>query len=192
MQIPQIRMHQTMAQLGLEIQKPVQEIQQPQADLNLQQVAAIVEIHSSPGILMVDTTEAQANRDLRGPLRRTRDFAEFGMERAYEAIAQISMEGERLAAIEVKGSDPIPEIAYEESGIYENTDIIADFTIGDGIEINYQPQPVHINVRPGGVKMDPQIHPPILHYERGKVEGYVRVKNSLTIQVVGSAVDKLL
>jgi hypothetical protein len=192
MQIPQIRLEQTMAQLGLHIQKPVQDIRQPQADLNMEQIAAVIEIHQAPGILTIDTSEAKANMDLRGPLRRTQDYAEFGKQRMYEAIAQISMEGDRLAAIERKGSNPIADIAYEESGIYENTDIIADHTGGDGIEMNYQPQPVQINVELGGVKMNPQINPPELHYQRGKVEGYIRVKNSLLIDFVGMSIDKSL
>jgi hypothetical protein len=192
MELAQIRMQQTFAQLGLDIQKPVQQIEQPQAELNMTQVAAIVEIHSAPGILTIDTSEAQANLDLRGPLRRTRDFAEFGRQRALEALAQISMEGDRLAAIEYRRSNPIAEIAFEESGIYENTDIIADSTGGDGIEINYQPQPVRFEVTLGGVRMNPEINPPILRYQRGKVEGYIRQKNSLSIDIVGLEVDRSL
>lgn len=190
MQLPQIRLQQTIAQLGMEIQKPVQDIRQPQADLNMQQVAAVVEIQNSPGILTIDTSEGQANIDLRGPLRRTRDYADFGRQRTFEAIAQISYNGDRLAAIENKGN-PIADIAHEQSGIYENTDIIADHSGGDGIKMNYQPQPVQISVQPGGVKMNPQINPPELNYTRGKVEGYIRVKNSLSIDFVGISVDKV-
>ena len=189
MQVPQIRLQQTMGQLGLDIQKPVQDIRQPQADLNMQQVAAIVEIHNAPGVLTIDTSEGQANIDLRGPLRRTQDYADFGRQRTFEAIAQISANGDMLAAIENRGN-PIADIAHAQSGIYENTDIIADHSGGDGIEMNYQPQPVQISVQQGGVKMNPQINPPQLNYERGKVEGYVRVKNSLTIDVVGASIDK--
>jgi hypothetical protein len=192
MDIPQIRLHQTQAQLGLDIQKPVQEIQQPQADLNMSQIAATVEIRSARGILTIDTSEAQANIDLRGPLRRTQDYADFGKQRWLEAIAQISVEGDRLAAIEHKGSNPIAEIAFEDSGIFENTEIIADSTGGDGIEMNYQYQPIEFQVELGGVKADPEIHRPIHNYTRGKVEGYIRVKNSLVIDLVGTSVDKLL
>lgn len=187
--LPQIRMEQTMAQLGLDIQKPVQEIKQPQADLNMEQIAAVVEIHQGPGVLTIDTTEGKENIDLRGPMRRTRDYADFGRQRMYEAIAQISSNGDLLRAIENKGN-PIADIAYAQSGIYENTDIIADHSGGDGIEMNYQPQPVQITVKEGGVKMDPQINPPQINYIRGKVEGYIRVKNSLKIEVVGTSLDK--
>lgn len=189
MQIPQLRMTQTYAQLGLNITKPVQEIQQPQAELNLRQEPAILEIRQPPGKLTINTEEAQANIDLKGPLRRTRDFAEFGYQKAMEAIEQISVEGDRLAAIE-KGGNPIADIAFEESVIYHNTEIIAAGSlVDDGIEIHYEAQPAEINWTVRGKKMDPVIHKPIHNYTPGKVEGYMKQWNSLTIEVVGNNLD---
>lgn len=191
MQLPQIRMKQTYAQLGLNIHKPVQEIRQPQAELNLRQEPAVMEIRQPRGELFIDTSEAQANIDLRGPLRRTRDNAEYGYRKAMEAIAQISQEGDRLAAIENKEANPIVDIAFEESIIYQNTEIIAAGSIiGDGIEIRYQARPPEIKVETRGKRMDPVLHPPIHNYRPGKVEGYIRQWHSLQIDVVGLYVDQ--
>jgi hypothetical protein len=190
MQLPQIRMQQTYAQLGLNIKKPVQEIQQPQAELNLRQEPAVLDIQQAKGRLTIDTSEAQANIDLRGSLRRTRDNAEYGYQKAMEAIAQIAQEGDRLAAIE-RGGNPIADIAFEESIIYDNTEIIAEGSIvGDGIEIRYDLQPAKIDVQVRGKRMDPVIHKPIHNYTPGKVEGYIRQWNSLQIDFVGLHVDK--
>jgi hypothetical protein len=191
-QVPQIRMQQTYAQLGLNIKKPVQEIQQPRAELNLRQEPAILEIRQAKGTLSIDTSEAQANIDLRGPLRRTRDNAEYGYRKAMEAIAQIAQEGDRLAAIE-RGGNPIAEIAFEESVIYHNTEIIAEGSIvGDGIEIRYDLRPAEIDVQVRGKRMDPVIHKPIHNYTPGKVEGYIRQWNSVTIDFVGLHVDQVI
>lgn len=190
MQLPQIRMHQTYAQLGLNIKKPVQEIQQPKAELNLRQEPASLDIKQAKGTLSIDTSEAKANIDLRGPLRRTRDNAEYGYQKAMEAIAQIAQEGDRLAAIE-RGGNPIADIAFEESVIYHNTEIIAaGSTVGDGIEIRYDLQPAKIDVEVHGKQIDPVIHKPIHNYTPGKVEGYIRQWNSLQIDFVGLHVDK--
>jgi len=190
MQVPQIRMQQTYAQMGLRITKPVQEIQQPQAELNLRQEPAILDIQQAKGTLTIDTSEAQANLDLRGPLRRTRDNAEYGYEKAMEAIAKIAQDGDRLAAIE-RGGNPIAEIAFEESVLYDNTEIIAEGSIvGDGIEIRYDLQPAKIDVHVRGKRMDPVIHKPIHNYTPGKVEGYIRQWNSLQIDFVGLHLDK--
>ncbi|MGD8190283.1 DUF6470 family protein [Brevibacillus ginsengisoli] len=193
MQIPQISMHQTYAQLGLRITKPVQEIQQPQAELNLRQEPAIVEIHQPQGKLTIDSNEARENIDLRSSARRSRDNEEYGYQKAMEAIAQISEEGDRLAAIENKGANPIADIAFEESTIYHNTDIIAEGSIvGDGIQINYEAHKPEINVQVRGKKMDPVIHHPIHNYTPGKVEGYMKQWNSLSIDFVGLNVDRSL
>ncbi|WP_139491160.1 DUF6470 family protein [Brevibacillus dissolubilis] len=191
MQIPQLRMQSVFAQLGLQINKPVQEIEQPQAELNLTQEAAILEIRQPKGELTIDTTEGQNNLDLRGILLRTRDNAEYGYQKAMEAIAQISSEGDRLSKIENKGK-PIADIAFEESGIYEQTEIMAHHNGGDGIELHYEAKQPEITVEPRGKKMDPVIHKPVHNYTPGKVEAYVNRWNSLTIEVVGLHVDKSL
>lgn len=193
MQIAQLRIRQTYAQLGLNIRKPVQEIEQPRAELNLRQEPAILEIRQARGSLSIDTSEAQANIDLRGPLRRSRDNAEYGYRKAMEAIAQISQEGDRLRSIENRGANPIADIAFEEGVIYRNTEIIAEGSIvGDGIEIRYHLKPAEIRVEPRGARMDPEIKKPIHNYTPGKVEGYIRQWNRVTIDVVGLHVDRAL
>lgn len=190
MRLPQIRMEQQFIKLGLDIQKPVQEIKQPKAELNMTQEAAILEIHSPQGKLSIDTSEAQANLDLRSPRRRIQDNADYGYQKCLEAIAQISMEGDRLAAIENKGN-PIADLAFEDSGIYQGKEIIAAGSlVGDGIEIRYEAQKPVINVTVRGVHMDPEIKKPILNYTPGKVRGKIETWNSLTIDFVGLYMDK--
>ncbi|WP_419877942.1 DUF6470 family protein [Brevibacillus centrosporus] len=190
MRLPQIRMEQQFIKLGLDIQKPVQEIQQPKAELNIRQEPAIIEIHSPQGELSIDSSEAQANLDLRSPARRIRDNAEYGQQKWLEAIAQISLEGDRLAAIENKGN-PIADLAFEDSGIYEGKEIIAAGSIvGDGIEIRYDAKKPVINVTVRGYHMDPEIKKPVLNYTPGKVRGEIEKWNSLTIDFVGLYMDQ--
>jgi|GEM_PF-218385 len=193
MQLPQIRMQQTYAKLGLKIEKPVQEIRQPQAELNLRQEPAILEIRQPKGELTIDTSEAKRNIDLKSSMERTRDNYDYGYQKVMEAIAQISQEGDRLAAIERRGANPIADISFEESVIYRNTEIIAAGSIvGDGVEIRYQAKPPEINVQVRGKKMDPVIHRPVHNYTPGKVQGYIMQYNSLKIDFVGLNVDRSL
>ncbi|ELK42374.1 hypothetical protein BAG01nite_23450 [Brevibacillus agri] len=191
MRLPQIQIRQTYAQLGLKITKPVQEIRQPQAELNLRQEPAILDIKQAKGQLSIDTSEARENLDLRSSAQRTRNNADYGRQKVLEAIAQISMEGDRLAAIENKGANPIVDISFEESIIYQSREIIAEGSIiGDGIEIRYDLQPAQINVQVRGKKMDPVIHRPVHNYTPGKVEGYMRQWNRVEFDVVGLYVDQ--
>ena len=186
MQIPQIRMQQTFVKLGLNIQKPVQEIRQPQGELNMRQEAAILEINQGPGQLVIDSSEARRNIDLKGPLERTRDNADYAARKTMEAIEFKVQSGDRLAAIENKGN-PIADISFEESIIYQGGEIIAAGSlVGDGIEITYQPRKTEINWEVRGVKTDPKINKPVHEYTPGKVEKYIERWNSLTIDFVPS------
>ncbi|WP_103108954.1 DUF6470 family protein [Brevibacillus reuszeri] len=191
MRLPQLRIHQTYAQHGLKITKPVQEIRQPQAELNLRQEPAILDIRQAKGQLQIDSSAARENLDLKSSAQRTRENAEYGKQKALEAIAQISMEGDRLAAIENKGANPIVDISFEESIIYQSQEIIAAGSIvGDGIEIRYDLHPAQIDVQVRGKRMDPVIHRPIHNYTPGKVEGYMKQWNRVDIDVVGLYVDQ--
>jgi hypothetical protein len=191
MRLPQIRIQQTYAQLGLNIQKPVQEIRQPKAELNLRQEPAILDIRQARGELQIDTSEARANLDLKSSAQRSRENAEYGHRKALEAIAQISQEGDRLAQIEHKGANPIADIAFEETVLYQGKEIIAAGSIvGDGIEMRYDLKPAEINIQARGKRMDPVIHRPIHNYTPGKVTGYMRQWNSVQFDVVGLHVDQ--
>jgi len=192
MRLPQIRMEQTHARLGLDIQKPVQELRQPRAVLNMKQEPAKLDIQQPKGQLTIDTSEAQANIDLRGPLRRTRDNADYGRRMWLEAIAKISSNGDRLAAIHKKGNS-IADIAQEGSLIYEGKEILAAGSIvGDGVEIRYEAKKPIINVEVRGVTMDPHIQKAVHEYTPGKVSPYVDRWNSLKIDFVGLHVDQQL
>jgi len=190
MRVPQIRLEQTFAKLGLNIQKSVQEIRQPRAEMSIKQEPAQLQISQRQGVLTIDSSEAQSNIDLRGPLRRSRDNAEYGYQKWLEAIAFISQSGDRLAAIERKGN-PIAEISFEESTIYENTEIIAAGSLtGDGIEIRFEPKKPVIEVQVRGSKIEVKVNKPIHQYTPGKVSGQITQWNTLKIDFVGLYVDE--
>ncbi|WP_373277097.1 DUF6470 family protein, partial [Calditerricola satsumensis] len=52
MQLPRLEIRQTFARLGLEITRPVQEIEQPKPDLGLTQRPARLTIERVPGRLV--------------------------------------------------------------------------------------------------------------------------------------------
>lgn len=187
--LPQIRMEQTYAKIGLQTTPAVQQIRQPQAELNLHQEPAILQIKQSLGTLHMDASEARANMDLKGILRRTQEYASLGRQKALEAIAQISQEGDQLRAIENKGN-PIASIAATKSVLFTNTHIIHGDWTTDGIKISYQRKEPEINWKVRGKTMDVQIHKPQIEYTPGKVDVYVRQKQSLTITVAGGKFDE--
>lgn len=74
MNIPKLQVNSTKAQIGLNIQKPVQEIEQPSANLDLQQPKAIQTMRTTKPQLSIDTEQARADIDLKSVRRRIEDF----------------------------------------------------------------------------------------------------------------------
>ena len=70
MNFPKLQIQSTPARLGLNIQKPVQRIEQPQATLDIQQPKAIQTMKKTDPRLSIDTTEARADLDLKSGPRR--------------------------------------------------------------------------------------------------------------------------
>ena len=80
MNIPQLQIQTTRGILGLQITKPVQEIEQPKAHITQEQPAAILEMSTTSPQLSIDTTEARAELDLKSVFKRTEEFAQLGKQ----------------------------------------------------------------------------------------------------------------
>ncbi len=188
--LAQIRMEQTYAQIGINTENAELQIRQRPADLNMKQEPAILHIEQPMGVLRIDSSQARSNIDMKGPLQRMRIYAQLGQQRAMEAIAKISQEGDQLRAIEHRGNAIVSLAAQK--GLHEPVDVIhADWT-DKGVHVSYQKREPKISVQTRGASIHPQIHPAEIHYIPGKVDTYVRVKNSLTIDVVGLNMDRVM
>lgn len=189
MQLPQVRLQQTYAKIGLEISEPQQKIRQPKADLNLSQEPAKVTIDRTPAKLEIDQTQAWNDRNLKDPFTLTRDEADRAHQLALQGIARVAQEGGRLAAIE-RGGKPIVDIAYENT-----TPGPIDFNYGviprlGAIKMRYHPTELKINVERGGAHFSPEIHRPEHQYTPGQVQAYLKQKQSLSIDFVGLNINQ--
>ena len=179
MNIPKLQIQTTPAQLGLQIDKPVQQIEQPKATQQIEQPAAILEMSTTKPQLSLDTTENRADLDLKSIIRRNNENAQYGMQSALEGAGRRASEGQQLMKIENGAS--IADIAKQNSDrpqaelgirfVGDRTKIQMSFTQGS-LNINATPQkPVH-NV---------QINKPIHNYTQGKVTGVMEQYNSIEI-----------
>ena len=82
-------------QLGLNINKPVHEIKQPQAEMNLRQVPAILNIEQARTILQIDSSQARANIGIMTNVQFSDSSADYGKQKALQAIAEKSQEGDQ-------------------------------------------------------------------------------------------------
>ncbi|MGG3870928.1 DUF6470 family protein [Brevibacillus laterosporus] len=189
MQLASLSMRSTPLLLNLQSPHGKQEIEQPRASMEIKQEAAILEIRQPQGELQIDSNEARENIDMRGPLRRSSDNAEYGYNKVMEAIEQAGVEGDQLRAFE-RGGNAIAEIAFEKSIMFSGEGVVAAGSlIGDGIEIRYEAKPVEIKFTPRGAKIETTVNPPVHKYTPAKVEAYVKQWNRLDIEVVGLNVD---
>jgi hypothetical protein len=185
MNIPQIRMEQTFARLGLHIRKPVQEIEQPPAELNLRQVPARMEIHRTNPRVLIDQSECRADIDLKNIFRRNAEWAMEGRQAVLNAIARISQEGKILRSIE-SGGNKLKQIAIENTFKQMVPSQITFVPKYGSLKIEGIPVTTEIRWQIGGVQMDPVIRKPVINYTPGRVEGYIEQKNSLKIWVEGN------
>jgi hypothetical protein len=188
MQIPQIRLHQTYAQIGLKITQPVQEIQQQPADLSIKQVPAKMNIQRQPSSLVIDQEQAWNELGFKNLSTLSADHAEFSKQEGLAAIAEIAQEGDQLAAIEHKG-DAIVSIITQKTQP-EPADFNITFIPSYGsVKIHFTPTEVHIDWKQGGAEIVATQHKPIHNYTPGKTEVYMRQMQQLQIDFVGLNVN---
>jgi hypothetical protein len=188
MQIPQIRLQQTHAQIGLRIKQPVQELQQKPAELSIKQESAKMSIENKPSQLRIDDEQFWNDLGFKSIPTFSQENAQQGREAALEYMATKSQEGDQLAKIENK-SDQIVGFAIEKVLPPK-----ADFNIGfipraGSVKIQFTPAELHINWKKGGADIQVTPNKAIHNYKPGKTEVYLQQRQQLQIDFVGTNVD---
>ncbi|OMF61482.1 hypothetical protein BK139_06470 [Paenibacillus sp. FSL R5-0490] len=183
MNVPQIRLESNFIKMGLTIEKPVQEIEQPPAAQSIQQPKAILEIETIPGKLTIDQTKAREDVDLKSVGRRIEEFAQNGYQDWLKGLERRAAQGTELMKIE-NGGNPI---AYQAKGNSEGPPL--QFNIGwvpshNSVRIQYEPAKVNIEAQPQKPKIDVEIRKPVHNYTPGKVSTEIIEKNSLSVDFI--------
>lgn len=184
MQVPQIRLQQTYAQIGLRITQPVQELQQAPSELSIKQTPATMNIIRTPGKLDINQDQARNQVNMKMPDVFSRDNAEAARQAGLEAIAEIVQEGNQLAAIETK-TDALAAIAENKSLPEQDDYNIAFIPSYGSVQIDYTPTELHIEWEKGGVEIKATPRQVTHNYTVGKTEVYLQQKNQLQIDFIG-------
>ncbi|MDQ0218418.1 hypothetical protein ELQ35_03470 [Peribacillus cavernae] len=183
MQLPQIRLQSNFIRTGLQIDKPIQEIDQPHAEQSIQQPHAVLEIETVPGKLTIDQTKAREDMDLKSIGRRIEEFAQNGYQDWLKGLERRAAQGNELMKIE-NGGNPLATQAKENS-----EKPMIPFNIGwipshFSVKTKYEPAKVNINVKPQKPIIDAEIRKPIHEYTPGKTSIEVLEKNRLVIDFI--------
>ncbi|MGX9133375.1 DUF6470 family protein [Rummeliibacillus sp. JY-2-4R] len=180
MDMPKLQLESTPARLGLNIQRPVQEIEQPPAQLDIQQPAAILAMSTRKPQLNIDTTEARADVDLMSSIRRTAEVASYSKQQALNGIGRRAEQGDELMRIE-NGGTPVASQATE-WGYQPYSEIGIKFIPSYGsVKLSFEPGKVDIQAQPQKVINNTKINKPIHQYTPGKVTAEMLQYPSLKI-----------
>lgn len=183
MNFPQLQIRTTDAKLGLNIEKPKQVIRQPKATQHIEQPAAIVEMHTTRGVMKIDSSQARRDVGMIGPLESTSKYASEGRQKGMQGIARRASEGRQMMDI-AHNSNAIVSIAKKNT-FPTPTKLGIDFIPSVGsVKLDYTPAKVDINVQTQHAKINAQVNKPIHEYTPGNVSGYMLQNPSIEIDFI--------
>ncbi|QXM07420.1 hypothetical protein KVH43_07105 [Crassaminicella indica] len=165
-------------------------IQQPKADIKMTTKLPKVEIHTEPVKVQIDQYPCRAEIGFKNYIDLTKDTASFAKQKAMEGIARIVRQGNEMAAIQNK-TDVIPEQAEENAYHLFDKEFNFDLIPKSRPKIDFIGGKVDIKPIEGKVNMDVGVNKPIIDYKMGKVDIYLRQKNSINIEYVGGRFNQL-
>lgn len=189
MNFPQIRIQSTTAQLGLNIEKPIQELQQPNAVMDIRQPKAEMEINKVLPSFQMDSFEARADIDMKSVRRRIEDAAQEGYQAWLDGMARMSQQGDQMMRV-YQNKNAIASISQQ-----NGTDPVYDFNIAflpryGSFKMSYDPGSLEINWTTHKPEINVTPQKPISNYTPGKVSGYMDTWNELMIDFTGITIDQ--
>ncbi|MGG3494929.1 DUF6470 family protein [Peribacillus simplex] len=183
MQIPQIRLQSTSMKIGLNIEQPVQQIEQKAADQSIEQPQAILEIRTAPGKLTIDQSQAREDMDLKSLSKRVEEFARQGYQDWLAGMARRAQQGTELRHIEKGGNAPAEQARQNSKGPEKQ------FNLGwipshFSVKLDYQPAQVEIEATAQKPIIDARINRPNHTYTPGSADVEILQKNALDIDFI--------
>ncbi|GAB6086283.1 DUF6470 family protein [Alkaliphilus crotonatoxidans] len=182
----QIQIRSQNALIGIGSTHGQYSIRQHQWLMELRAVEPELKIKMSDAILLIDQSQCFAEAGLKGIQQINRDYAAKGHRDALRGIARIAREGKELADIH-KG----PAIAKQAKRRYHSRRQEFQYTMipKSRPKITVIPQEVTGQYQKGYVEVKTGKIKPDIDYYPGKLDIYLRQKNSVEIQFVGKNVD---
>ncbi|WP_456273255.1 DUF6470 family protein [Bacillus sp. AK031] len=178
MRLPQLQIQTTNAQLGIQKSSSHIQMQQPKAQVNLHQPQPSIQMRQTPGRLTIDQTEAWADMNLKGILRRNKEIAQEGYQAWAQYLAKKAQEGSELMKIE-NGGGAIAAQA-KRNGQLPKHEFGIDFIPSPfSVRIDYQPGSVNVTHQTQDVVSAVTPQKPIIQYQPGDIKFNLMQQNSI-------------
>nr|WP_090891234.1 DUF6470 family protein [Evansella caseinilytica] len=193
MNVPHLNIQSQHAQIGLQQHQPEMSIKQRGADLRIdQELVGTLRISTTASRLYIDQSEAFADADLKGPLRRGKEWGTKGKQSVLEYIAKTARDGERLKKIE-NGTNVLSELARESGQLKVKE---AHFTMVPKdifrVRFDYVPSDVRISVDWPDPQIEVRRNDPDIRIPKWQSKVYLQQKNWIAFSVEGSTISKQL
>ncbi len=177
--MPQIEINQTFAELGINRELSKLEIKQPKADINTTQELPKLDVNITSSKLEIDQSAAFKALGLVPTIELTNIISDNYLNTGLNAIKKIAEKGKHFQQIHIY-NDPIVEHAKHDTVDYSAYDYVGRASC-DNVDINFNLGSLSINWSGGNVNTDVQVNKPELEYSRGYVNIYLQQKNSIEI-----------
>ncbi|QZY57541.1 DUF6470 family protein [Crassaminicella profunda] len=183
-------MTSTRAQIGINRTPGKLEINQPNPELKMHTQPPKIQIKSEQSKVQIDQYVCFKEEGQKNVEDLIKDNAAFAKQKSLQGIARIVRQGNEMAAIENKG-DVIPSQARENAHDLFNKEFNIGVIPKSRPQINFTGGTVDIQSEWGKVTFDAKVSKPNINYTRGKLETYLKQKNSLNIEVVGGEFNRV-
>jgi len=183
-----LEMNSQMAYIGIQTKNAQVSIEQPSAELDIKTTHAKVNIETTLPKVRIDNSRPRAESGLKGNRELTQDMVQRAFADMQAGKARAAEQGNRLADIH-KSKNVIAEVAddnawgqfQKEFGMVTMPRSKPDIQVIEGQN--------NIQVQEGKVEIKATPRKPIIDYQRGKVDIYLRQRNALEIKVVPDKFD---
>ncbi|BEP30208.1 DUF6470 family protein [Helicovermis profundi] len=184
-----IEINSTNAKIGIKTTNASLSIKQPKADFDLSSTLPKVKIESTLPKVTIDQSAAFSESNLKNPFELTKEFISIAKSAMYKAMAKNVDQGNQLADIH-KGGTPIADQAEENAYLQFQRETGMVTMPRSGAKIDVIKGKLDIKVEKGKVNNNIKANKPIIESKMGKVEIYMRQKNSITMKAVKDKFDK--
>lgn len=174
---PQIQIQQTYAQLGIDADIGTQHIEQPRPTFEMKQPRAQLEIESPEGRLEVDSSKAWDALGLGGHLNVMNNIYSMAPQIAQQGLARIVEEGNRMADL-TNPNNPFAEFAEDWRRTFPEFDFRGPAAYNN-VSVTFTPGDLSIRASASPVEIHSEVNPPLLSYDRGKLDIYMQQYNSV-------------
>ncbi|ADU31864.1 DUF6470 family protein [Evansella cellulosilytica] len=190
MELARYHIQSERAITGIASQRPEMTIRQRPADMEIkQELNGNLRISSTAAKLFINQTEAFADADLKGPLRRSNEWHSSTKQKVYQYIAKTMREGEQYKSIE-NGGNAIANVARQNGERAPKSYNVSTVPQPFRVKIDHVPSEVRVQADWPEPSIRFHKNEPDITIPKWQSNVYIQQKNAIHFSVTGNQVDR--